>query len=130
MRVFALIAVVVLLVAAGWALNEAIQGAPSTAVKPIVLVDPPLDDIKKTNDDHSRPRGQNRPAGDRPAGDPGGQADPRSGGGGSLGGPGGGGSSGGSGGAAPAPPPPARPAGDDVDDGAGGGATDDGGGDD
>jgi hypothetical protein len=118
MRVLALLAVVALLVAAGWALNDAIRGAPRTAVKPIVLVDPSRDDIEETNARDSGPRGQNRPAGDKP------------GGGGSSGGPGGGGSSGGAGGAAPAPPPPARPAGDDDDDGAGGGATDDGGGDD
>lgn len=114
MRVLALIAVVVLLVAAGWRLNDAIQGAPRTAVNPIVLVEPSPDE---TTED-SGPRGQDQPAGHNPGGG-GGRGDPSPNGG-SSGGPGGGGSSGGPGGAAPAPPPPARPAGDDGGDDDGG----------
>jgi uncharacterized membrane protein YgcG len=134
MRALALLAVVALLVAAGWALNDAIQGAPRTAVEPIILLEPPSpENIEKVraNDpgtpDRSGPGGS--PSDDEA--DPGGGGSTGGpGGGGSTGGPGGGGSSDGPGGAAPAPPPPARPAGDDDDDVPGGVATDDGGGDD
>jgi hypothetical protein len=126
MRVLALLTVVALLVAAGWALNDAIQGAPRTAVNPIVLVEPSPDE--PAEDDDSGPRGQNRPSGHNPGG-VGGRADPNPNGG-SSGGSGDGGPSGGAGGAAPAPPPPARPAGDEDEGGAGGEATDDGGGGD
>jgi hypothetical protein len=130
MRVLALLTVVALLVAAGWALNDAIQGAPRTAVNPIVLVEPSPDEPAE---DDSGPRGQNKPSGHNPSGG-GGRPDPNPNGG-STGGSGDGGPSGGAGGAAPAPPPPARPAGDEDEGGTGGeatggGATDDGGGDD
>jgi hypothetical protein len=111
MRALAFLGIAAVLVAIGWALNRAIEGAPNSDVNPIVLVDPGRERVERRDEEGER-AGDRTHGGRQGTGNLGEEAPNPRGQAGSSQGP----SSGPGVGAPQAPPPPPRPAGDDRGD--------------